>query len=96
MKNVSGQQSDVKGVELENENGNMVYSVNVFQGDVSKDVKVCAADGHILEVENGDLKGEDNSDDTNEEGDDVGDNDTAEYEGSANNNNSTEMIQKFQ
>lgn len=96
LKNVSGQQSDVKGVELENENGNMVYSVNVVQGNESKDVKVGAVDGKILEVENGDLEGEDNSDDANEEGDDVGDNDTAEYEDSVNKNNSNEMIQKFQ
>lgn len=96
LKNVSGQQSDVKGVELENENGNMVYSVNVVQGNESKDVKVGAVDGNILEVENGDLEGEDNSDDTNEEGDDVGDNDTAEYEDNSNKSNSTEMIQKFQ
>ncbi|KAA2283105.1 PepSY domain-containing protein [Candidatus Nitrosocosmicus agrestis] len=96
LKNVSGQQSDVKGVELENENGNIIYSINVVQGNESKDVKVGALNGHILEVENGDLEGEDNSDDSNEEGNDVGDNDTAEYEDSMNKNNSTEMIQKFQ
>ncbi|HKR72559.1 MAG TPA: PepSY domain-containing protein [Candidatus Nitrosocosmicus sp.] len=96
LKNVSGQPSDVKGVELENENGNIVYSVNVVQGNESKDVKVGAVDGNILEVENGDLEGEDNSDDANEEGDDVGDDDTAEYENNANKSNSTEIIQKFQ
>lgn len=96
FKNVSGQQSDVKGVELENENGNTIYSINVVQGNESKDVKVGAVDGKILEVENGDLEGEDNSDDANEEGDDVEDNDTAEYEDSMNKNNSNEMIQKFQ
>lgn len=96
LKNVSGQQSDIKGVELENENGNMVYSVNVVQGNESKDVKIGAIDGNILEVENGDLEGEDNSDDANEEGNDVGDDDTAEHENNANMSNSTEMIQKFQ
>lgn len=96
LKNVSGQPSDVKGVELENENGNMVYSVNVVQGNESKDVKVGAVDGNILEVENGDLEGEDNNDDANEEGDDVGDDDTTEDENNANKSNSTEVIQKFQ
>ncbi|MGD9534503.1 MAG: PepSY domain-containing protein [Candidatus Nitrosocosmicus sp.] len=96
LKNVSGQQSDVEGVELENENGNIIYSINVVQGNESKDVKVGAIDGHILEVENGDLEGEDNIDDTNEEGDDVGDNDTAEYEDNVNKSNNTEMIQKLQ
>jgi hypothetical protein len=96
LKNVSGQQSDVKGVELENENGNMVYSVNVVQENESKDVKVGATDGKIIEVENGDWEGEDNSDDANEEGDDVGDDYTAENENNANKSNSTEVIQKFQ
>jgi uncharacterized membrane protein YkoI len=96
LKNVSGQQPNVKGVELENENGIMVYSVNVVQGNESKDVKVGATNGKIIEVENGDLEGEDNSDDANEEGDDVGDDDTAENENNANKSNSTEMIQKFQ
>ena len=95
LKNVSGQQSDVKGVELENENGNIAYSVNVVQGNVSKDVKVGAIDGNILEVENDDLEGEDNNDDANEEGEDVGDDDTAEYDNKANKYNSTEMIQQF-
>lgn len=93
---MSGQQSDIKGVELENENGNMVYSVHVVQGNESKDVKVGAIYGHILEVENADLEGEDNIDDTNEEGEDVGDNDTAEYEDNMHKSNSNEMIQKFQ
>ena len=93
LKNVSGQQSDVKGVDLEN--GNIVYSVNVVRGKVSKDVKVGAVDDNILEVENGDLEGEDNNDDANEERDDVGDDDTGEYENKANKYNSTEMIQQF-
>ncbi|MDR4491194.1 MAG: PepSY domain-containing protein [Candidatus Nitrosocosmicus sp.] len=96
LKNVSGQQSDVKGIELENENENMVYSVNIVQGNESKDVKVGATDGNILEVENADLEGEDNSDDANEERNDVGDDDTAENEDGVNNYNSTDMIQKFQ
>lgn len=95
LKNVSGQQSDVKGVELENENGNIAYSVKVVHGNESKDVKVGAVDGNILEVENGDLEGEDNNDDANEEGEDVGDDDTTEYKNKANKYNSTEMIQQF-
>ena len=82
LKNVSGQQSDVKGVELENENGNISYSVNVVQGNESKDVKVGPANGNILEVENGDL--EDNNDDANEEGKDVRDDDTVEYKNKKN------------
>jgi uncharacterized membrane protein YkoI len=94
LKNVSGLQSDVKGVELENENGNIASSVNVVQGNESKDVKVGAVDGNILEVENGDVEGEDNNDDANE-GDNVGDDDTGEYENKANKYNSTEMIQQF-
>ena len=84
LKNVSGQQSDVKGVELENENGNIAYSVNMIQGNESKDVKVGAVHGNILEVENGDLEREDNNDDANEEGKDVRDDNTAEYKNKAN------------
>lgn len=95
LKNVSGQQSDVKGVELEYENGNLVYTVNVFQGNESKDVKVGAIDGKILMVENSDVEGEDNNDDGTEEGNDVGDNDNGEYENHSNKSNSTESIQKL-
>jgi uncharacterized membrane protein YkoI len=95
LRNVSGQQSDVKGVELENENGNIVYSINVVQGNESKDIKVGAVDGNILEVIIGDLEGEDNNDDANEEGGDVGDDDPAEYENKANKYNSNEMIEQF-
>ena len=96
LKNVSGQQSDVKGVELENENGNIAYSVKMVHGNESKDVKVGVVDGNILEVENGDLEGEDNNDDdANEVGEDVGDDDTTEYKNKANKYNGTEMIQQF-
>ena len=66
----------------------------MVQGNESKDVKVGAVDGNILEVENGDVEGEDNNDDANE-GDNVGDDDTGEYENKANKYNSTEMIQQF-
>lgn len=95
LKNASAQKSNVKGVELERENGNVVYSINLVQGNESKDIKVDVVKGKILEIKNGDIEKEGNSDDGYEEGDYIGDNDTAEYENSINNYNSTEMLAKF-
>jgi uncharacterized membrane protein YkoI len=47
----------VKKVELENENGNVVYGVEIKTADGESDVKVDAGDGRVLHVEK---DGEDN------------------------------------
>jgi uncharacterized membrane protein YkoI len=44
----------VKKVELENEDGNVVYGVEIKTADGEKDVKVDAGDGRVLQVEKGD------------------------------------------
>jgi N-acetylneuraminic acid mutarotase len=49
--NMSVTLSDVKSVCLENENGNMVYTIHVAKLNVSYDVKVDAGNGHVLSVE---------------------------------------------
>jgi uncharacterized membrane protein YkoI len=41
----------VKKVELENEDGNVVYSVRVKTANGESDVKVDAADGRVLHIE---------------------------------------------
>ena len=48
IKNVSAQSSDVKSIELEDENGDVVYSVDITQGDKPVDVKVDAVNGNVL------------------------------------------------
>jgi uncharacterized membrane protein YkoI len=47
----------VKKVELENEDGNVVYSVEIKTADGERDVKVDAGDGRVLHVQK---DGEDN------------------------------------
>ena len=64
IKNVSAQTSDVKSIELEDENGDVVYSVDITQGDKPVDVKVDAVNGKVLRVQQDDLEQND---------DDVGD-----------------------
>jgi len=44
--------------ELENENGNVVYGVEIDTGDGIKDVKVDAGNGKVLNVEADDDAGE--------------------------------------
>jgi uncharacterized membrane protein YkoI len=44
----------VKKVELENEDGNVVYGVEIKTADGESDVKVDAGDGRVLHVEKGD------------------------------------------
>ncbi|MEJ7641954.1 MAG: PepSY domain-containing protein [Candidatus Nitrosocosmicus sp.] len=56
VKNVSAQTSDVKSIELEDENGDVVYSVDVTQGDKPVDVKVDAVSGNVLRVQQDDLE----------------------------------------
>jgi len=41
----------VTSVELDNENGNLVYSVEIVQGSTSNDVKVDAGNGNILFID---------------------------------------------
>ena len=56
IKNVSAQSSDVKSIELEDENGDVVYSVDITQGDKPVDVKVDAVNGNVLRVEQDDIE----------------------------------------
>jgi len=43
----------VTGVSLDNENGNLVYSVQIVKGSTSYDVKVDAGNGNTLFIEQG-------------------------------------------
>ncbi len=43
----------VIGVSLDNENGNLVYSVQITKGSISYDVKVDAGNGNILFIDQG-------------------------------------------
>ena len=56
IKNVSAQSSDVKSIELEDENGDVIYSVDITQGDKPVDVKVDAVNGNVLEVQQDDIE----------------------------------------
>ncbi len=56
IKNVSAQSSDVKSIELEDENGDVVYSVDITQGDKPVDVKVDAVNGNVLRVQQDDIE----------------------------------------
>ncbi len=51
MKHVSAQPSDVKSVELDDENGQLVYSVEIAKAGQSSDVKVDAISGQVAYVE---------------------------------------------
>jgi uncharacterized membrane protein YkoI len=52
-------QGNLGKVFLENENGNVVYSVEISTPTVIKDVKVDAGNGHILSIENENSDGKD-------------------------------------
>jgi uncharacterized membrane protein YkoI len=41
----------VTGISLENENGNLVYSVQITKGSINYDVKIDAGNGNILFIE---------------------------------------------
>ena len=45
--------ADVKSVSLENENGNLVYSVQILKQGIMHDVKVDAGNGKVLFTEQG-------------------------------------------
>lgn len=48
---VSG--GNVTGISLDNENGNLVYSVQITKGTAVYDVKVDAGNGHVLFIDTG-------------------------------------------
>ena len=62
IKNVSAQPNDVKSIELEHENGDVVYSVDVTQGNKPVDVKVDAVSGNVIRVQQDDLEQNDDDD----------------------------------
>ena len=57
---------EVKEIELDNENGNVVYSVEILSAGITVDVKVDAGNGKVLKVET-DNESEDNEKDTEKE-----------------------------
>jgi len=50
---LSASAADVKSVSLENENGNLVYSVQILKQGIMHDVKVDAGNGTVLFTEQG-------------------------------------------
>lgn len=66
---LAAQPGTVTDVQLENENGNVVYSVIVDTGNGSVDVKVDAGDGSVLttEADDGDGEAHDGTDDEQDE-----------------------------
>jgi len=53
ISNISAQSSDVKSVSLDDENGQLVYSVDVTKAGTSFDVKVDAISGQVANVDQG-------------------------------------------
>lgn len=73
MTNVSAQPSDVKSVSLDDENGHLVYSIEITKAGQSFDVKVDAISGQVANVDQG-MDGE-SADDGNSGSDDAETND---------------------
>ncbi len=69
MSNVSAQASDVKSVKLQDENGNLVYSVIIMKSNKTLDVKVDAINGTVVridqDIDNNDGAGEQETNDDN-------------------------------
>jgi len=53
VSNMSAQASDVRSVQLEDENGNLVYSVVILKDNKTFDVKVDAINGGVVRMDNG-------------------------------------------
>ena len=54
VKHVSAQLSDVREVELESENGHLVYSVEIAKDGKLVEVEIDATNGNVIAVEHGD------------------------------------------
>ncbi|KAF5047846.1 hypothetical protein DSECCO2_456190 [anaerobic digester metagenome] len=77
QKSIPGGTVNADTVELEDENGTIIYGVEIQTGNATHDVKINAIDGQIMKADQD--KDEDEKDSV-EEGSKTGDNDNIEHE----------------